>query len=130
MTNILFFTDTLATQLPESGGKGANLARLTQANFPVPPGFILRAQAFREFISAALNLFSRLSQLPTDDPAALASQAANIRADLAKLSLSPSLESEVRTALSDFSSTQSFSVRSSSTLEDLAVADGRKPTTP
>jgi phosphohistidine swiveling domain-containing protein len=122
MTNILFFTDTLATQLPESGGKGANLARLTQANFPVPPGFILRAQAFREFISAALNLFSRLSQLPTDDPAALASQAANIRADLAKLSLSPSLESEVRTALSDFSSTQSFSVRSSSTLEDLAVA--------
>jgi phosphoenolpyruvate synthase/pyruvate phosphate dikinase len=122
MTNILLFRDPLATQLSESGGKGANLARLTQARFPVPPGFILRAQAFREFISAAPDLFPRLTQLPVNDPAALSSEASALRADLGKLPLSSSLESEVRSALSDFPSNQSFSVRSSSTLEDLAVA--------
>ncbi|HKF39919.1 MAG TPA: PEP/pyruvate-binding domain-containing protein, partial [Candidatus Acidoferrum sp.] len=113
MTNILLFRDPLAMQLAESGGKGANLARLTQASFPVPPGFILRAQAFREFISRAPDPFSRLSQLSTSDPAALASEASALRADLAKLPLPSSLESEVRTALSDFSPAQSFSVRSS-----------------
>ena len=92
MTSILLFRDPLATQPSESGGKGANLARLTQAGFPVPPGFILRAQAFRDFISVVPDVFSRLSQLRIHDPAALASEAAALRSDLAKLSLPDSLQ--------------------------------------
>jgi len=122
MTNIFLFRDRLAAQIAESGGKGANLARLTQAGFPVPPGFVLRAQAFREFISPSHDLSSRLAQLPIEDPAALCTAVAAIRSDLSKLSLSESLQFEIRDALSDFPPNQSFSVRSSSTLEDLALA--------
>jgi rifampicin phosphotransferase len=122
MTHILLFREPLAAQIAESGGKGSNLARLTQAGFPVPPGFILRAQAFREFIAAAPDLFSGLAQLPIDNPAALSTQAAVLRKDLSSLPLPASLASELREALADFPPQQAFSVRSSSTLEDLALA--------
>ena len=36
--------------IPEAGGKGANLGEMTQAEFPVPTGFILTASAYKEFI--------------------------------------------------------------------------------
>ena len=122
MTNIFLFRDPLALQIAESGGKGANLARLTQAGYPVPPGFILRARVFREFISPSPDLFSRLAQLPIQDPAALSTAAAALRSDLSRLPLPDSLPADIRDALSDFPPNQSFSVRSSSTLEDLALA--------
>lgn len=32
------------------GGKGANLGEMTKAGFPVPPGFIVTAQAYRDFL--------------------------------------------------------------------------------
>lgn len=35
------------------GGKGASLARLAAAGFPVPPGFVLTAEAYRRFHAAA-----------------------------------------------------------------------------
>ena len=35
-----------------AGGKGANLAALTQAQFPVPAGFIITTQAYRDFVAA------------------------------------------------------------------------------
>jgi rifampicin phosphotransferase len=122
MTSILHFGDPLATQIAESGGKGANLARLAQAGFPVPPGFILRAQSFRDFISTATDLFPRLARMPLHDLSALAAEGAVLRNELAKLPLPSSLQSELRQALSAFPVSQAFSVRSSSTLEDLALA--------
>jgi phosphoenolpyruvate synthase/pyruvate phosphate dikinase len=122
MPSILNFRDPLAAQAAESGGKGANLARLMQAGFPVPPGFSLRAQVFRDFISAAPDLFPRLAKFPTHDPGQLASEAAALRGELAKLSLPAGLQSDIHAALAEFPPEQSFSVRSSSTLEDLAFA--------
>jgi hypothetical protein len=35
--------------LAEVGGKGANLARLACAGFPVPDGFLITTQAYRDF---------------------------------------------------------------------------------
>lgn len=35
------------------GGKGANLGEMTKAGFPVPPGFIVTAQAYRDFLVSA-----------------------------------------------------------------------------
>ena len=34
------------TQIAEVGGKGANLGELTRAGLPVPPGFVLTADAY------------------------------------------------------------------------------------
>jgi len=46
---ILFDTQK-CTQVSQSGGKGASLARLSRAGFPVPPGFVISANAFDEFV--------------------------------------------------------------------------------
>lgn len=43
MKHTLALTDPRATDVAVSGGKGANLARLTQAGFPVPHGFVITA---------------------------------------------------------------------------------------
>jgi phosphohistidine swiveling domain-containing protein len=122
MPSILDFCNPLATQPAESGGKGANLARLTQAGFPVPSGFIVRAQVFRDFVSGVPDLFQHLNQFPTGDPTQLASQAASLRTELAVLPLPSYIYPEIRAALAEFPPEQAFSVRSSSTLEDLALA--------
>jgi phosphoenolpyruvate synthase/pyruvate phosphate dikinase len=39
------------TTLETSGGKGANLSRLARAGFPVPPGFIVTTQAYRDYVA-------------------------------------------------------------------------------
>jgi phosphohistidine swiveling domain-containing protein len=39
-----------------AGGKGAGLARLAWAGFPVPPGFVITTSAFRAPLDAALGL--------------------------------------------------------------------------
>ena len=48
---ILPFTSPEVT-LETAGGKGANLARLTRAGFPVPRGFIISTDAYRAFVEA------------------------------------------------------------------------------
>lgn len=48
MTYVLSLTDPRATDVAVSGGKGANLARLTQAGFPVPSGFVISTDAYRD----------------------------------------------------------------------------------
>jgi pyruvate,water dikinase len=39
-----------------TGGKGAGLARLIRAGFPVPPGFVITTAAFREPLNSAFQL--------------------------------------------------------------------------
>ncbi len=80
MTDFVLPLDSPAATLEVAGGKGANLASLIRAGFPVPPGFIITTHAYRAFIEAN-NLGPRILELsrqaPADDPAALerASQA-------------------------------------------------------
>ena len=38
--------------LPIAGGKGANLARMARAGFPVPDGFIVTTAAYRAYVAA------------------------------------------------------------------------------
>ncbi len=51
MTYVLRFVEEAADQHDRVGGKGANLARLTQAGFDVPPGFTITTDAYSEFIA-------------------------------------------------------------------------------
>ncbi|MEX1104537.1 MAG: PEP/pyruvate-binding domain-containing protein, partial [Dehalococcoidia bacterium] len=49
-----------------AGGKGASLARLGAAGFPVPPGFVVTVDAYRQFHEAAAlaGLVATLVSLP------------------------------------------------------------------
>jgi len=48
--SIVWFKDVTKDDIPLVGGKGANLGEMTSANVPVPPGFIVTADAYFDFI--------------------------------------------------------------------------------
>lgn len=50
MNYIRWFEEISSADIDKVGGKGANLGVMAGAGFPVPPGFCLTAQAYREFI--------------------------------------------------------------------------------
>jgi phosphohistidine swiveling domain-containing protein len=54
VTYLLRFRDPLAASVEQSGGKGANLAFLSQRGFPVPDGLIVTTQAFREHAATSV----------------------------------------------------------------------------
>lgn len=116
------FADPDACRHELSGGKGANLALLTQQGFPVPVGFIVTAAAYREFILSAETLHSRVAAFDYADAARLQAQGTQLRAEIEQMPLPAALEASVRQQLAAFADDASFSVRSSSTFEDLASA--------
>src|SRR5262245_52149142 len=50
MSMVLSFADPAALDPTAVGGKGANLARMTQAELPVPGGFCVTTAAYREVL--------------------------------------------------------------------------------
>jgi rifampicin phosphotransferase len=122
MIHTLRFDEPLATQLVVSGGKGANLSILTQNGFRVPRGFIVTAAVYQEFISTAGELFAHLDELPFHDPTALRSASEVLQAELLRLPLPPETCLKIAEQLRNFPDGAAFSVRSSSTMEDLAGA--------
>ena len=122
MKHLLRFDESLAPQLELSGGKGANLSILTQRGFPVPRGFIVTAPVYREFIAGADDLLARVAGLPLHDAAALRAASIALQAELSRLPLPASADAEIEELLREFPQGTAFSVRSSSTMEDLASA--------
>lgn len=118
----LAFTDPLACQGDLAGGKGANLALLTQKDFPVPPGFIVTAGAYREFVRHAGALIEQVSDFHIDDPVVLRQEATALRQALEALPLPAEVDQAIRQQLAKLPASTAFSVRSSSTFEDLAAA--------
>ncbi len=115
------------------GGKGANLSRLAQAGFPVPPGFLLTTQAYQDFVQAnhleeqIVSLtpgpgnFDRRS--PNDgrgDDGKDEQASQQIRALFSAGTIPPDLAEEIRVAYAGLGqSPQPVAVRSSATAEDL-----------
>ena len=50
---IVWFNDVTKKDIPLVGGKGANLGEMTNAGIPVPPGFIVTASTYYDFIEKA-----------------------------------------------------------------------------
>ena len=47
---VVWLEDVRNSDIPIVGGKGASLGEMINAELPVPRGFVVTAQAFREFI--------------------------------------------------------------------------------
>ena len=116
------FDESPASQLELSGGKGANLSLLTRRDFPVPPGFIVTAPVYREFIAGATGLLPRIQTLPFHDASAMRIASVSLQEELSCLPLPPPAIREIEEQLRAFPKDAAFSVRSSSTMEDLASA--------
>ena len=107
--------------MERSGGKGANLAKLSGAGFPVPRGFIVTSLGYMEFIGDSHEIGETIDSLPFGCPEKLVSAAKELREKLSALALPKTVAPEVRTALKKAGG-GAYSVRSSSNLEDLAGA--------
>ena len=117
---ILPFTSPEAT-LELAGGKGTNLARLTRAGFPVPRGFIISTDAYREFVSANRwlgTIQSVVENLSAEDTGALEKASAQIHAAFVVGKIPAETKSAIRAAYRELDD-QAVAVRSSATAEDL-----------
>ena len=109
------------------GGKGGSLARLSGMGFPVPPGFVVVANAYEAFAEAhdLATLTAPLANLEARTPmAAIRAALAPTAERLAGASLSEDTRSAIAGAVAELETRTgrdaSFAVRSSSLNEDSA----------
>jgi rifampicin phosphotransferase len=125
MTYTLDFSDHSSLTQDETGGKGVNLSRLSQAGFPVPPGFCVSTVAYRAFL-ATDGLADRLAQLADtlsyNDTAALERQTAKIREVMLAAPMPEGISTEIAQSYARLGGETFVAVRSSGTAEDLADA--------
>jgi pyruvate,water dikinase len=79
---VVKFEDLSKSDIGIAGGKGANLGELTQAGIPVPPGFVVTAQAYEYFMEeAGINdkVMSILDEIDINDTKALQAAAEEIK---------------------------------------------------
>ena len=124
MTYVVGFDQADQADVALVGGKGHNLIKLTAAQFPVPPGFIVTAEAYRLFAEQIEWLAEAVRAFDFGDSAKLAGQCADIRTRMGEVRLPEPATAAIRAALTKLGTpaATSFAVRSSSTMEDLAQA--------
>lgn len=108
--------------LETCGGKGANLVRLTRVGFPVPRGFVIATQAYRDYVSAnviAEKIARALADAQIEKPDALESTSSQIRRAFMAGGMPPELAQEIVAAYHTTTDEQPVAVRSSATAEDL-----------
>lgn len=105
-----------------AGGKGANLGELTQAGFPVPPGFVITADAYLRSMESA-GVRERLVELARgsiEDDAALARASAELKQIVRGAGPTAEVRAAVAQAYAELGDDVRVAVRSSATSEDTA----------
>jgi len=103
------------------GGKGANLGEMIAAGFPVPPGFVVTAEAYLDAMEhaglrdALAEHARRAAELTPDD---LAAAARHARSSVSACTLPASLADDVLGRLDALGPDVRVAVRSSATAED------------
>ena len=117
-----------------AGGKGANLAEMYNAGFPVPPAFIVTAYAYEKFLEyneLKDKIKEMLSNFDYENTAELEERAKKVRELILNASIPDDLQQEIIEAYEVLSSNESnllssepcfVAVRSSATAEDLKTA--------
>ena len=112
--------------MPFVGGKGANLGAMLAAGLPVPPGFCVTTEAFRQFLLSCRGLEPLWAELRGDGAPAGRRGASPRRAGcaqrLAAAPLPPAVEQAIVEAWQAQGAMRQYAVRSSATAEDLPRA--------
>jgi pyruvate,water dikinase len=102
------------------GGKGANLGKMARAGLPVPPGFCVTTDAYKQFISE-MDLWTEMERLLATLPAREAGE--RIRQRIEKAQMPESISKSIKEAYAKLNGGLApVAVRSSATAEDLADA--------
>jgi len=121
-TAIAWFADIGLDDRPAVGGKGGSLGELTRAGIAVPPGFVVRTEAFEAFVralDAAESLRAPIEALDPSDLDRVSEVTAAVRARFEAEPLPPEVEQAIRAAYAELAgSDKPVAVRSSATTED------------
>lgn len=124
MPHLKPFKEISKTNVDIAGGKGASLGEMTQAGIPVPPGFVVLADAFDRFIEETgikEEINARIAEVQPGDVNSV-DRASNILRDVIRDATMPEdLETEILNAFDELGAPH-VAVRSSATAEDGAVA--------
>ena len=97
--NIYWFEELDKHDIDKAGGKGANLGELTQAGIPVPPGFVVTASAYFDFLKynrIDLKIKKLLSGLDPEKTKDLNCAAKEVQELIQKSKLSNQLAEQIR----------------------------------
>lgn len=135
MPDILWFKDVGRDDVGIVGGKGANLGEMTQANFPVPPGFVVTSHAYFDYIEKTglrPKILKIIDSINVEDTDSLEKKTAEVREMILKTAMSEELKVEILKAYKKLSEEKlawlstsepgCVAVRSSATAEDLPEA--------
>jgi len=113
-----------AGALPLVGGKAANLGELIAAGLPVPAGFCVTTEAYRDVAAAAelAEILDRLAATPAGDTDALAGLARQARERILATVMPALVADAVAAAYLALGDGVPVAVRSSATAEDLPFA--------
>jgi len=121
---ISWFHDIGLADRPHVGGKGGSLGELQRAGIPVPPGFVVRTEAFEEFIDALERrapMRARVEGLAADELDGMGAVSRELRARIEDAPLPADLQQDIRDAygrLGELGPPPAVAVRSSATTED------------
>ncbi len=122
--SISWFADIGLVDRPTGGGKGGSLGELTRAGIAVPPGFVVKTQAFERFVQALeaeAPLRAEVEHLDPDDLDTVAEVTAAVRARLENSPLPDDVRAEILAAHAELcggDDAAPVAVRSSATTED------------
>ena len=121
---VLTLSDSQAV-LETVGGKGMSLAKMIQAGFPVPDGFHITTEAYRQFVTSnklQTRILNALKDVDTTLPTSLETASATISRFFAESKIPNDIATSIITAYNAINNQQSVAVRSSATAEDLPEA--------
>jgi len=107
--------------LTTAGGKAAGLGELIRAGIPVPPGYVVTAQAFGQMLATAgLSLADSVASLSSSEVPAIGRAAALARSRIISVAVPPEIAAAITAAYEALDGP--VAVRSSATMEDSATA--------
>ena len=130
MIYVLRFDEVGKDNIPQVGGKGANLGEMVGAELPVPPGFCTTAQAYQDFLTEAglqEPIDEILADMQPDDMEDVKARSEKIRDLITNSPMPTAIEQKITEAYLELSKELEqpelpVAVRSSATAEDLPGA--------
>ncbi|MFC2022948.1 phosphoenolpyruvate synthase [Chloroflexota bacterium] len=121
---VVWFNEVTKNDIATVGGKGANLGEMTNAGIPVPPGFIVTAGTYFDFIERAKiadRIRSLLTPVDAGDSQQLQRVAGEVKKMILESAMPPDIAEEIKQAYRKMGGGL-VAVRSSATAEDLPEA--------
>ena len=121
---IVWFNEVTKDDVPLVGGKGANLGEMTRAQIPVPPGFIVTANAYFDFAEESKlmdKIRALLKPLDVHNSKQLQEIAAKVTQLIKDTPMPPEIAKDIEEAYAKMGQGL-VAVRSSATAEDLPEA--------